>query len=69
MYTVTKQSDKCWEVQETTTDQTVYEVCSEKKARALVRSLNLGSGFNGFTPQFMSVNYLSNKQKERPSNK
>jgi hypothetical protein len=35
----------------------------EKEARTLCRSLNLGSGFGGYTPIFFA------KQKERPPTK
>lgn len=46
------------------TDQTVYVCGCENKARDFCRSLNLGSGFNGFTPSFFIQEF---KQKERPS--
>ena len=68
MYSVVKESNTRWHVLEVPTNQNVYTVKTEKDARDMVRSLNLGSGFNGFTPTFMTVQYLLCKQKERPSN-
>lgn len=46
------------------TDQIIRRCGCEREARDLCRSLNLGSGFNGFTPSFFLQEY---EQKERPS--
>lgn len=44
---------------------TIVQVCnSEEEARSLCRSLNLGSGFNGYTPNFFTQSF---KQRKRPS--
>lgn len=45
------------------TDHIVGRVKNENKAREICRSLNLGSGFNGYTPAFFIQDF---KQKERP---
>lgn len=41
----------------------VFHVEGESTARELCRSLNLGGGFNGYTPSFFTLEF---KQKERP---
>jgi hypothetical protein len=46
------------------TDQIVFDCGCENEARDYCRVLNLGSGFNGYTPSFFLQNF---KQKERPS--
>lgn len=46
------------------TDLNVYQTTKESGARELCRSLNLGGGFNGYTPVFFTQGF---KQKERPS--
>jgi len=33
----------------------VHTIDDEKEARKMCRSLNLGAGFNGFTPPFFTV--------------
>ena len=38
-------------------------VDKENKARNLCRSLNLGSGFNGMTPEFMTIQHSQKKKK------
>lgn len=68
MYSVVKDSDMRWNVREMSTSQDVYSSPTEKSARDMVRSLNLGAGFNGYTPGFMTIEYLPLKQKEKPSN-
>ena len=40
------------DVLETTTNQTLKQNMSVPKARDLVRYLNMGGGFDGFTPAF-----------------
>lgn len=53
-----------WKVIEKDTDLCVYESYDERESRNISRSLNLGSGFKGFTPLFFTSSF---KQKERPS--
>lgn len=55
-YTVRK-TDKKFEVIEKDTELTVFNSRQEKIARSLCRSLNLGSGFAGFTPSFFCFKY------------
>ena len=64
MYKV-KNFDGSWKVIENDTNLCVYESETEHASRNVSRSLNLGSGFRGFTPVFFTHSF---KQKERPSN-
>jgi len=48
------------------TDQIIEKIKDERKARDICRSLNLGAGFNGYTPAFFTQDF---KQKERPPTK
>jgi hypothetical protein len=52
-------------VVEKDTNITLAKFENQEEARQLVRSLNLGSGFNGFTPPFFDIDAF--KQKERPT--
>lgn len=61
-YRVEKEKDQ-YRVIEKDTDLIIQLISNEEEARELCRSLNLGSGFNGFTPTFFSK---GSKQKERP---
>ena len=47
-----------YEVLETGTDQVIkkFSVDKQPEARAFMRSLNLGAGFNGHTPSFFLTN-------------
>jgi len=47
--------DKTYQVVEKDTDLVVFEANSERTARSMCRSLNLGSGFAGFTPTFFAL--------------
>lgn len=58
------QDNKGYRIVEKDSELTVMEKSDEKSARELCRSLNLGSGFDGFTPPFFTLEF---KQKERPS--
>ena len=42
-----------YKVIETITDQIIRECHNEKDAKYLMRRLNLGAGFDGFTPSFI----------------
>lgn len=59
-----QQNKNQYDIIEKDTNTVVYKDCKESNARELCRSLNLGSGFNGFTPIFFTQDF---KQKERPS--
>lgn len=50
-------------IKEKDTNHVVFTTDDEREARKMCRSLNLGSGFNGFTPYFMTITYLQNKKK------
>lgn len=39
------------------TELVIAKFIAQKEARALCRSLNLGSGFNGFTPNFFTKDF------------
>lgn len=58
------QSNQQYDIIEKDTNLVVYSDQRERSARELCRSLNLGSGFNGYTPAFFTQSF---KQKERPS--
>jgi hypothetical protein len=57
-YKLVKKNEKTalshYEVLETNTDQVIrkFPVDKQPEARAFMRSLNLGAGFNGYTPSF-----------------
>ena len=51
-------------VVEKDTDLVIRACKNEQEARELCRSLNLGAGFDGWTPMFFLETF---KQKERPS--
>ncbi len=55
-YTV-KQNGVLHEVIERGTDLTVAIKNDNESARKLARTLNLGGGFNGFTPSFFCYRY------------
>lgn len=55
-YKVNQDGDK-FNIFEVGTDQTIELETSEKRARDLCRKMNLGSGFNGWTPSFFAVKY------------
>lgn len=59
-----QQNEKEYNIIEKDTDLNVYQTVKESGAREMCRSLNLGSGFNGYTPVFFTQEF---KQKERPS--
>ena len=55
---------KRYAVIEKDTHLLVYHTRTERGAREMCRSLNLGAGFDGYTPAFFAQEF---KQKERPS--
>lgn len=55
-YRVSKKKDK-FNVVEKDTDLIVATRDTREEAKTLVRSLNLGGGFNGFTPEFFTQDF------------
>ena len=54
MYPETSETNcPIYKVIETVTDQIIMTFSYEKEAKDLMRRLNLGSGFDGFTPSFI----------------
>jgi hypothetical protein len=66
-YRVSKRRE-LYAIIEKDTDLVLMKTEDEIKARTVCRSLNLGSGFNGYTPAFFTSEF-GYKQKERPSKK
>ena len=64
-YSVKEQDDQ-YLIIEKDTEYVIKITKDQKSARAICRSLNLGSGFAGFTPAFFIEDF---KQKERPPTK
>jgi hypothetical protein len=54
---VLKKSDTVFNIYEKGSDVLIELSLEEKKAKDLCRKLNLGSGFNGWTPLFFAVKY------------
>lgn len=50
-----KQGESGYNIVEKDTDVVIVLERSESEARALCRKMNLGSGFNGWTPPFFST--------------
>lgn len=61
-YRVQKEQGQ-YHIIEKDTDLVIRQVKEESRAREICRTLNLGAGFNGFTPAFFAQEF---KQKERP---
>jgi len=55
-YKVVK-SQNAYSIFEKESDVTIDLQTDEKRARDLCRKMNLGSGFNGWTPPFFAVKY------------
>jgi len=55
-YTV-KLNDGQYDILEKETDTTIELNAKEKTARDICRKLNLGAGFNGWTPSFLTISY------------
>lgn len=51
-----------YQIIEKDTELVVMEYNNYGEARALCRSLNLGSGFDGFTPMFFTQEYKQTKK-------
>jgi hypothetical protein len=52
-----KQKSGTFEIIERDTNLVVASKNTNEEARSMARSLNLGSGFNGFTPTFFTLAY------------
>lgn len=61
-----EQNKKDFDVVEKDTELVVYTTESSKVARSMCRSLNLGSGFNGFTPTFFAETNKKGDSTESP---
>lgn len=44
-----------WAIYETRTEQVIYQNQSKEVARKLSRKLNLGGGFDGWSPTFFAI--------------
>lgn len=49
-------------VTESDTDLVMMKTKQKDEARKVARSLNLGAGFNGFTPTFFTYDYSQTKK-------
>lgn len=56
-YQVHTNSTGGYDIFESTTDTTIVLGAVETRARNICRKMNLGSGFNGWTPDFITVRY------------
>ncbi len=52
-----KKTDTEYDIYEKNSDVTIELSFEEKKAKDLCRKLNLGSGFNGWTPLFFATKH------------
>lgn len=48
---------KVFKVIEKDTNLELFETASNRDARRMCRSLNLGAGFNGYTPSFFTTKF------------
>lgn len=56
-YKVVANAKGTFDILENSTGTTIELGFPENRARDLCRKVNLGSGFNGWTPPFMAVSY------------
>jgi hypothetical protein len=59
---VLKKSDTVFNIYEKGSDVLIELSLEEKKAKDLCRKLNLGSGFNGWTPLFFATKYNAKEE-------
>ena len=52
-----KENNGSFDIYEKNSDVLIELKSEEKRAKDLCRKLNLGSGFNGWTPMFFAVKY------------
>lgn len=50
-------SDQAWNIVEKDTGLSIWEETTKEAAKRICRQLNLGAGFNGFTPEFFTYEY------------
>ena len=60
-YRVEKEKGQ-YQIIEKDTELVVMELKAHEEARVLCRSLNLGSGFDGFTPTFFTLSFKQTKK-------
>lgn len=60
-YSVVKNDNSLYDIMEKNSGS-VIEMCNpeEKEIRSICRKLNLGAGFNGWTPRFIAEKLLTN---------
>lgn len=64
-YMVKKNSDNKFDVLEKDTNTLIeLSITSEKETRGICRKLNLGSGFDGFTPLFLANAIILNSTRK-----
>jgi hypothetical protein len=56
-YSLQKNDQDTYDVYEKNTDVLIQLNAKEEDAKTLCRKLNLGSGFNGWTPTFFATRY------------
>lgn len=56
-YKVHRNNEGSYDILEKDTDTVVMLSTVESRARDLCRKMNLGSGFNGWTPEFFNAKY------------
>jgi hypothetical protein len=54
---VVKENEGSFDILEKETDTIIQLRADEKRARDMCRKMNLGSGFNGWTPSFLTISY------------
>lgn len=54
---IVQKTEKTFDIVEKDNNLIVKTTSDESEARKLCRSLNLGAGFNGFTPSFFCYSY------------
>lgn len=59
-----KENNGSFDIYEKNSDVLIELKSEEKRAKDLCRKLNLGSGFNGWTPPFFAVKYETKEEEE-----
>lgn len=57
------EKDGLFSIIETKTEHIIKKFDNKEIARQFMRSLNFGSGFDGWTPQFMIIKFNEKKKK------
>jgi diaminopimelate decarboxylase len=63
-YKVKANESKTFDVVETATTQVIKSFTDQKDAKLLLRHLNFGGGFDGWTPSFMLKNVMSTNKNQ-----